>query len=266
MSQPVVPPRDERFDLRDYSTDKTPGIGREEGEREFAKLQVRLNELQDLLLADRRFAILVILEAVDAGGKDGTIKAVFEEVGPLGCNVHSFGVPSEEEQAHDYLWRCHSRLPALGQLTIFNRSYYEDVLVVRVRGYEQEERWRKRYDQINHFERMLTEEGTVILKFFLHISKEEQRVRLQERVDDPAKRWKFHKRDLEDRALWDDYQRAFEDMVERCNTEQAPWHVIPGDKNWYRNLLVARTIVARLEKLDLRYPEAEEEIEGIRIV
>ncbi len=266
MSQPLIPPPGKKVNLGDYSPGDTPGASRADGDAEMRTLQLRLNELQDLLFADERFPVLVIIQAIDAAGKDGTVTNVFREVGPLGCHVHSFGVPSEEERAHDYLWRCHSRLPQKGQLVIFNRSYYEDVLVVRVRKFAPEERWKKRYDQINDFERMLTDEGTVIIKFFLHVSKEEQRVRLQERVDDPKKRWKFRKGDLEDRALWDDYEKAFEDMLEKCSTDHAPWHIIPADHNWYRNLLVARTLVERLEKLDLRYPAPEEGIVGLKVV
>jgi PPK2 family polyphosphate:nucleotide phosphotransferase len=263
--QPIIPPHGKRVDLRDYSTSDTTGITKLEGEAELAKLRTKLNELQNLLFADERFALLVVLQAIDAGGKDGTINSVFRDVGPLGCQVVSFGVPSEEERNHDYLWRCHTRLPRKGHMTIFNRSYYEDVLVVRVRGFAPEPVWKRRYGHINSFEQMLSDEGTTIIKLFLHVSKDEQRRRLQERVDDPRKRWKFRKGDLEDRARWDEYQRAFEAMLEKCNTEYAPWHVIPADHNWYRDLLVARTVVERLESLGLRYPAPEEGVAGLKI-
>lgn len=265
MSQPLIPPAGTKVELKQYSTSDTPGIKKEQGLAELAKLQVRLNELQDILAADERYAMLVLLQAIDAGGKDGTVKAVFREVGPLGCNVVSFGVPSEEERNHDYLWRCHARMPARGHLTIFNRSYYEDVLAVRVRGFAPKEVWSKRYDHINAFEKMATDEKTVILKFFLHVSKEEQRVRLQARVDDARKQWKFRKGDLEDRAHWEMYQEAFEDMLTKCNTGYAPWHIVPADHNWYRDLLVARAVVERLQKLELRYPKPEDDLAGIRI-
>lgn len=266
MSQPLIPPQGKKVDLKQYSTSDTPGLTKVEGQAEMAKLQVRLNELQDLLIADGRYAMLVLIQAIDAGGKDGTVKAVFREVGPLGCNVVSFGVPSDEERRHDYLWRCHQHMPARGHLTIFNRSYYEDVLVVRVRGLAPKEVWSKRYDHINAFERMATDEKTIILKFFLHVSKEEQRVRMQARVDDPRKQWKFRHGDLEDRARWDDFQAAFEDMLTKCNTDDAPWHIVPADHNWYRDLLVARAIVERMEKLDLGYPKPADDLTGIRVV
>jgi PPK2 family polyphosphate:nucleotide phosphotransferase len=264
--QLVIPPFGKPVNLKEYSASDTPGVSKAQAIADIERLRVRLNELQDLLFADERYAFLIILQAIDTAGKDGTVKSVFREVGPLGCHVHSFGVPSEEERHHDYLWRCHERLPQRGQLTIFNRSYYEDVLVVRVRGFAPKDVWSKRYDHINDFERLLTDEHTIIMKFFLHISKEEQRVRLQERADNPKKQWKFRKGDLEDRALWDEYQAAFGDMLTKCNTEHAPWHIIPADHNWYRDLLVARALVGRLEKLELRYPAPEEGIAGLKVI
>jgi PPK2 family polyphosphate:nucleotide phosphotransferase len=262
----LIPPPGKKVRLDRYSTSDANGMAKEEGLAELAGLQARLGELQGLFYADRRFALLIVLQAIDAGGKDGTIRSVYTDVDPLGMRAVAFGVPSEEERAHDYLWRVHGKMPAKGETAIFNRSHYEDVLVVRVRGLAAKDTWEKRYDHINAFERMLADEGTVILKFFLHVSKEEQRQRLQERIDNPRKRWKFRSGDLEDRALWDEYQRAFEAMIERCNTAHAPWHIIPADRNWYRDLLVARTIVAKLESLELRYPPAEPGIEGTVVV
>ena len=178
----------------------------------------------------------------------------------------NFGVPSDEERHHDYLWRIHKACPERGKVVVFNRSHYESVLVERVRGFVPEERWKARYDEINRFEATLTAENTVVMKFFLHISSDEQRQRLQARADDPTKRWKFHMGDLEDRKLWDAYQAAFEDMVDECNTKHAPWHVVPANKKWYRDVVIAKAIIERLEDLDLRYPEPEKGVIGLKVV
>jgi PPK2 family polyphosphate:nucleotide phosphotransferase len=208
----------------------------------------------------------VVFQAPDAAGKDGTIRSVFTGVNPQGTRVTSFKQPSERERAQDYLWRVHVHTPANGEIAIFNRSHYEDVLVVRVHDLVPESRWKKRYDHINAFERMLADEGTTIVKIFLHISREEQAVRLQERLNDPTKRWKFHKGDLEERALWDDYRRAYETMMRRTSTDYAPWYVVPADRNWYRDVVVAQILVATLESLDLRYPEAEPGLDGLKVI
>jgi PPK2 family polyphosphate:nucleotide phosphotransferase len=224
-----------------------------------------LNELQDLLYADRRYALLIVLQAIDTGGKDGTIKSVFQEVGPLGCNVVSFGVPTAEEAAHDYLWRYHKTAPERGKVTIFNRSYYESVLVERVKDLVPKDVWKRRYDEINQFEEYLGKQGTKVAKFFLHISKDEQRERLQERIDNPKKHWKFRKADLDERLAWDKYQEAFEDMVDRCNTEDAPWHVVPANHKGYRDVVVAKALIELLESLELRYPDPEPGIESLKV-
>lgn len=266
MSQPVVPPFDKKFQIHEYQPDYDGGANKVDGEAELAALRIRLNELQDKLYADGRYGLLVVLQAIDAGGKDGVIKSVFQEVGPLGCSVASFGVPTEEELGHDYLWRYHLKCPERGKVVIFNRSYYEAVVVERVQNIVPKEVWNPRYDEINRFEEYLIGQRTVVVKFFLHISKEEQRQRLQERVDTPRKQWKFRMGDLDDRKLWDDYQRAFEDMIDRCNVKDAPWHVVPGDRNWYRDLVIARALVERLEALDLRWPEPEPGVIGLKIV
>jgi PPK2 family polyphosphate:nucleotide phosphotransferase len=202
---------------------------------------------------------------MDTCGKDGVIRTVFSRVNPQGVQVASFGVPTEEELDRDYLWRVHAKVPGKGRIVIFNRSHYEDVLVVRVNELVPEAVWSRRYGQIAAFETMLAQEGTTILKFFLHVSKEEQKKRLQERIDDPTKRWKFRKGDLATRARWDDHQAAFKEMIEKTSIEAAPWHVIPSDRNWYRNHLVARIVVDALEGLGLRYPEPEEDLSGITI-
>ena len=213
--------------------------------------------LQDRLFAEGRRALLVILQGTDTSGKDGTVRRVFNRTGPLGVSVTGFRRPSEEELAHDFLWRVHKACPRRGTIGIFNRSHYEDVLVAPVRGLAPPEAIERRYGQINDFERMLVENGTTILKFMLHISKEEQGERLQARLDEPRSRWKFDPGDLEDRKLWDDYQAAYETMLERCSTEHAPWHVIPADRKWVRNAVVAAIVRATLEAMDPRYPEPD---------
>jgi PPK2 family polyphosphate:nucleotide phosphotransferase len=202
---------------------------------------------------------------MDTGGKDGTIKHVFEGVNPQGCRVSSFKAPSAEEANHDFLWRYHKSAPAKGRIGIFNRSHYEDVLIVRVKSLVHEEVWRPRYEIINDFERGLTLGGITVLKFFLHISKDEQKRRLQRRLDNPDKRWKFDHGDIRERLLWDEYQEAYQDMINACSTEHAPWYVVPADKKWYRNLVVARTIADTLEAMDPRYPPAEEGLENVTI-
>ena len=262
--QPIVPPRDKKFRLADYDAGFTDIKEKEARERILA-LRTRLNELQDLQFADERYGLLVVLQGMDASGKDGAANSVFHDVGPVGCSVTSFGVPSDEEKHHDYLWRIHKAMPEKGKTVIFNRSHYESLLVERVRGFANEERWKERYDEINQFERMLSREGTVILKFFLYISKEEQRQQLQERIDDPTKQWKFRMGDLDDRKLWAEYMKAYEDVIDRCNTSDAPWHVVPSNHKWYRDVVIAEAIISRLEKLELRYPKPEAGIAGLKV-
>ena len=226
----------------------------------------RLGDLQDRLWAERKHPVLVVLQGIDASGKDGTIRHVMSAFNPQSCTVVPFGVPTEVESDHDYLWRIHQRTPAKGEITIFNRSHYESVLVVRVHGLDPEAVWSRRYDQINAWERTLVDEGTTIVKFFLHISADEQRDRLQERVDDPTKRWKFRLHDLDDRKLWGDYRAAFEEMLGRCSTKQAPWYVVPANHNWFRNLAVAEILGDVLDDLAPVYPESPDPIPpGLRI-
>ena len=203
------------------------------------------------------------LAALDTGGKDGTIRGVFQGVNPQGCQVHSFKVPSTEEAEHDFLWRYHVKAPSRGMITLFNRSHYEDVLVARVKKLVPEEVWRRRYGMINDFERLLALDRTVVIKFFLHISKDEQKRRLESRLETPDKHWKFSSNDLKERALWDEYMTAFEEAIGQCSTAHAPWYVVPANKKWYRNLVVARAIADTLEAMDPRYPEAEERLEKI---
>lgn len=261
--QPLIPPRGKTFRLGDYSPGHNGGTDREVVEAELAALRIRLDALQNLMYAGKQHALLVVLQGIDTSGKDSTINSVFQVAGPLGCTVVNFGVPSTEEAAHDHLWRYHQKTPEMGKVVIFNRSHYESVLVERVKGLATREQWSRRYDHINQFERILDDEGTVVMKFFLHISNEEQRERLQERVDNPKKHWKFRAGDLEERKLWDDYQDAFEDMIEQCNTEWAPWHVVPANRKWYRDYVVAKALVGRLESLGMTYPEAPDGVAGM---
>jgi PPK2 family polyphosphate:nucleotide phosphotransferase len=221
----------------------------DKAEAQQAKDVERLAELQERLYAEDQRAVLVVLQAMDTGGKDGTIRHVFSGLDPTGCRVTNFKKPSEEELDHDFLWRMHRGVPRYGEIGIFNRSHYEDVLVVRVNELVPEKVWKKRYDRINAWEKDLADAGVTVVKFFLHISKDEQKERLQARLDDPAKRWKFAREDLAARAQWDDYQRAYEDVLTRCSTEHAPWHIVPANKKWYRNLVVARTLVEILEDM-----------------
>jgi PPK2 family polyphosphate:nucleotide phosphotransferase len=230
------------------------------------KLIERLEALQELLYAEHRHRLLVVLQAMDTGGKDGVIRRVFEGVNPQGVRVANFKTPTPEELDHDYLWRVHKHTPARGEIVIFNRSHYEDVLVVRVHHLVPEEVWQRRYEHINHFERLLVDEGTTILKFFLHISKEEQKERLQARLDDPTKHWKFNPRDLEERQRWDEYMTAYEDVLNRTSTDYAPWYVIPADKKWYRDYCIARILVKTLEDFNMQYPRLEQDPKSIVIV
>ncbi|MCP4222101.1 MAG: polyphosphate kinase 2 family protein [Actinomycetia bacterium] len=233
---------------------------KDEAKAKLLELNDRLEALQELLWAQHEHRVLVVLQAMDAGGKDGTIRRVFEGVDPSGVKVESFKKPSTRELAHDYLWRVHSAVPSDGELVIFNRSHYEDVLVVRVMGLAPEDRWSKRYRHIVDFEQMLADEGTTIIKLFLHISRDEQRERLQARLDEPDKNWKFEEGDLVPRARWDDYQEAFEDAISATSTDDAPWYVIPADRKWYRNLAVSEILIQTLEGLDMSYPPAAGDI------
>lgn len=227
-----------------------------------AVLRARLAELQARLYAEGSRSLLVVLQAMDAGGKDGTVRAVFEGVNPQGVRVASFKAPTAQELAHDFLWRIHAQAPGDGEIAVFNRSHYEDVLVVRVHGLVGEDVVRARFRRIRAFEELLVGEGTTVVKIMLHISPEEQRARLQERVDDPAKRWKFNAADLAEREHWDAYQRAFEDAIAATTTRDAPWYVVPGDRNWYRNWAVLNILVDTLERLDPQYPPAPAGVEG----
>jgi PPK2 family polyphosphate:nucleotide phosphotransferase len=225
----------------------------------------RLRELQRVLWAEGKHALLIILQAMDAGGKDGTVRHVMRGVNPQGVQVTSFKVPTPEELAHDFLWRIHRQTPARGYIGIFNRSHYEDVLIVRVENLVPPEVWGARYDHINNFERLLADSGVTILKFYLHISKDEQKERFEDRLHEPEKNWKFSRGDLVVREKWDQYMAAYEDALTRCNTEYAPWHIVPANRKWYRNLVISNTIIEALEGLDMQYPAPEPDLDQIVI-
>jgi len=248
-----------RVRLDDFDTDgREHAPGDKEKTLEALQKRVdRIGELQELLFAGHEQRVLIVLQGMDTSGKDGTVRRVFGGTSPQGVRVVSFKKPTELELDHDYLWRVHAQTPGHGELVVFNRSHYEDVLVVRVHSLVPKKVWSKRYDQIKAFESTLAAEGTTILKFFLHISMDEQRERLQARLDDPTKHWKFQHGDLEQRKLWADYARAYEDAITRTSTREAPWHIIPADRKWVRDWIVSGFIIEALEKLKMRYPVPE---------
>jgi PPK2 family polyphosphate:nucleotide phosphotransferase len=240
-----------KFDPRDES-----GLpAKEEARLQTAEDAKAIDALQDRLFAEGKRALLVVLQGIDCSGKDGTVRAVFNPCGPIGVEVTPFRAPNEEERRHDYLWRVHRACPRHGIIGIFNRSHYEDVLVVKVKKLVSADTIEQRYDDINAFEKYLARSGTRILKFMLNISKEEQAERLQERIDDPAKRWKFNPGDLEDRKLWAEYTAAYETVLTRCSTRHAPWYIIPADRNWVRNAVIARIVRETLEEMNPVYPQ-----------
>ncbi|MBI5959415.1 MAG: polyphosphate kinase 2 family protein [Chloroflexi bacterium] len=271
--QPLRPDIGETVHLKDYDPDYSGGFkgkddkikDKDEAVKPLEHNRQRLEKLQEVLYAEAKHTLLIVLQAMDAGGKDGTIRSVMDGVNPLGVGVTSFKAPTAEELAHDFLWRIHQHVPSRGMIGIFNRSHYEDVLIVRVENLVPEAVWKKRYDHINAFERLLADSGVTILKFFLHISKEEQKERFEERLKEPDKHWKFAKGDLAVRAKWDQYMRAYEDALTYCNTEWARWHIVPANKKWYRDLVISQTIIETLEKLDMRYPEPEPGLDKIVI-
>ncbi len=248
------------------TNDKGHFKDREDAEKAVAKNLAKLAELQEVLYAESKRSILLVFQAMDAGGKDGAISHIFSGVNPQGCQVTSFKSPSTLERSHDFLWRIHQHVPPRGMIGIFNRSHYEDVLIVRVHNLVPKEVWGKRFDHINNFERMLSDEGTVILKFFLHISKEEQKCRLEARLKDPEKHWKFNPEDLDERKLWDDYMNAFEDALEKTSTKKAPWYVVPSDRKWFRNWVISDMIVRAMTDMNLKFPEPPAGLDKIKIV
>ncbi len=243
-------------------------IDQDEVDKEEAKKQIADNarDMADLarcLYAENKRSILLVLQGMDTAGKDGTIRAVMRGLNPRSCQVVSFKKPSEVELDHDFLWRIHQHTPRRGNIGIFNRSHYEDVLVVRVRDLVPKNVWKERYELINDFEKLLTENGTIVLKCFLHVSKEEQRERLQARIDEPKSRWKFNPADLAERKLWSDYQEAYEDALIKCNTKVAPWYIVPSDQKWYRNLVVSNLVYDTMKELSPKYPTVKEDFSGI---
>jgi PPK2 family polyphosphate:nucleotide phosphotransferase len=253
-----------RVKLADLDPAGTHGVGKTAAGRQLQKNLDRLSVLQYLLFAESRRSLLVVLQGIDAGGKDGTIRHVMSGLNPQGVRVTSFKVPEGAEKRHDYLWRVHQAIPEFGQLGIFNRSHYEDVLVVRVHSLVPKSVWSKRYQQINDFEQTLTENGVRIVKFLLYIDKAEQARRFRERLEDKTKNWKFSSADLKEREYWDQYMEAYEDMLHKCSTASAPWYVIPANRKWFRNLAVSQILLEELEAMKLRYPKPSADLSSIR--
>jgi PPK2 family polyphosphate:nucleotide phosphotransferase len=265
FSKDLIVKPGKKIHLSKYDADDT--LGWEKGHAADASLEKAmstLDERQYLLYAEHKRAVLIVLQGIDGAGKDGTIRHVMAGVNPQGCKVTSFKVPNTEEAAHDFLWRIHKAVPAHGEIGIFNRSHYEDVLVVRVHKLVPKEVWSKRYDQINSFEQMLAENNVKILKFFLHISKEEQKKRFLKRIDDPDHRWKISEADFHERKFWDEYVEAYEDAIAKCSTDDAPWFIIPANKKWFRNLAVSHVIAETLEGLDMKFPKPTVDISKLK--
>jgi PPK2 family polyphosphate:nucleotide phosphotransferase len=260
-----------RLQLDRWDPDETGDYKKNERTKEKVKAETvrlidRISALQERLYANGDRALLIVLQGMDTSGKDGTIKHVMSGVNPQGCKVASFKTPSETELDHDFLWRIHQQVPAKGQIGIFNRSHYEDVLITRVHGLISDRVAKRRFDQIREFEELLIENGTTVVKFFLYISKDEQKQRLLERVQDQEKRWKFNEGDLEERKLWDDYLRGFEDVISKTSTDSAPWYIVPANRKWFRNLLVAHVVVEALEAMRLGCPKPSADIDWDRLV
>jgi len=251
-----------KISLLDYDPDDTRlwESDKKEAKKTTKGFREELINLQRLLYAEQKHKVLIILQAMDGGGKDGTIRSIFKGVNPQGVRVASFKVPTPEEIGHDYLWRIHKQTPKSGEIVIFNRSHYEDVLVVRVHQLVSEKVWKKRFEQIQNFEKILSDEGTTILKFFLYISKDEQKERFIERIEIPEKQWKFNPKDIDERKLWDDYMHAYEDALTKTSTAHAPWYVIPANRNWYRDYVIIKIITETLKKLKMAYPKPVDNI------
>jgi PPK2 family polyphosphate:nucleotide phosphotransferase len=266
VNRKFIPKPGSSVKLHEYDPDDHGDYAdKEAAQQETLKYQARIEAWQEKLFAEGKHSLLIVLQAMDTGGKDGVIKKVFEGINPQGVRVTAFKAPTPEELAHDFLWRIHQHVPPKGYIGIFNRSHYEDVLVVRVNESMPKKVWEKRYDHINEFERLLAENGTRILKFYLHISKAEQKERLQARLDDPQKHWKFSVGDLPVRERWDDYMAAYEDAITRCNSDYAPWHIVPANRKWYRDLVVAKAIAETLEDMQPEYPAPEPGLDKIAI-
>jgi PPK2 family polyphosphate:nucleotide phosphotransferase len=264
MSQPIKITSPIR--LADFNPDYHEGLDKEKTREKTQKLCERIGQLQQLLYADADHSLVILLQGMDTSGKDGTVKHVLDAVNPAGVETANFKSPSHEEMAHDFLWRIHKALPRYGNIGVFNRSHYEDVLVVRVLNLQPSQVWRARYGQINAFEKQLCENRITVLKFFLHISKEEQAERLKARLADPHKNWKFDPEDLRMRAHWSKFTKAYEDVINRCSTPYAPWHIIPANRKWYRDYAVSKIVVKALEEMNLRWPRPKFDISKIKVV
>ncbi|MCE2402558.1 polyphosphate kinase 2 family protein [Candidatus Poribacteria bacterium] len=265
MERPFIVKPGDNISLDGVGNGCTPeytGAYRKKGEtkKPLKKLHKQMLKLQELLYAESQHALLIILQGMDTCGKDGTIRKVMAGINVQGCDVVNFKVPSADEVSRDFLWRAHKAVPQKGKIGIFNRSHYEDVLVVRVHDLVPKSVWKQRYQQINDFEKMLVENGTVVLKFFLHISKDEQKERLESRINDPSKHWKITEADIRERAYWDDYMQAYEAVLQKCSTDWAPWYIIPANKKWYRNLVITERIVETLEGLDMKFPKPTSDV------
>jgi len=256
-----------KFRLNDWDPGAKGGFDHKKGDglKELQSLCKKLESLQGLLYAEHKRSLLVVLQGMDSSGKDGTIRRVFEGVNPQGVKVAKFGPPTPEELDHDFLWRVHAEVPGKGEIVIFNRSYYEGVLVERVHKLVPKSTWKARYRQINDFERLLVEEGTTVLKFYLHIDAQEQKKRLQERLDDPTKNWKFSVRDLPERGLWAEYMEAYKDALEKTSTDAASWYVVPSNHAWFRDLVVCTEIVETLQRMHMRYPHLPKAEESVAV-
>ncbi len=248
--------------LVDWDPDDTSSLDvtKEEAQDDIIKLKKKLEELQEKLFAERKHKVLIVLQAMDTGGKDSAIKLVFEGVNPQGVRVVGFKAPTPEEKAHDFLWRVHKAVPSAGEIVIFNRSHYEGILIERVHTIVPKSVWERRYDEINNFERTLFEEGTLILKFYLHISKDKQKKRLEERLEDPTKEWKFSMNDLPERKFWNNYMKVYQDALEKTSTKWAPWYLVPSNHKWFRDYIVGNAIVDHLEELDMHYPKLDKSV------
>ena len=263
---PYIVKPNKKIHLSDWPTDDTGKFkDKDDAFKETEKNLKKLSDLQYRLYAEAKHALLIVFQAMDAGGKDGAIASIFSGVNPQGCQVTSFKTPSTLEKSHDFLWRIHQAVPPRGMIGIFNRSHYESVLVERVKDLVPEKVWSKRYDTINDFERMLTDEGTTILKFYLHISRDEQKRRLEARLADPDRNWKFSPNDLKERVFWKEYEKAFEDLLAKCSTKHAPWVIVPSDRKWYRNYVISDVIVQALDKLDMKFPKPAPGIEKMTV-
>ena len=266
-SNPYLVEPNSKIKLSEYAADDTGHLNsKAKAEKLLEQHRGKLFELQELMYAEAKRSLLIVLQAMDAGGKDGTIRHIFTGINPQGCQVTSFKKPTEEELRHDFLWRVHRATPAKGMIGIFNRSHYEDVLIVRVHGMLSKSELKDRFQAINDFEDLLVENGTTILKFFLHISKDEQRDRLQARLDHPQKYWKVNPEDLKERQYWDDYMDAYEDVFRQCSRKHAPWYIIPSNKKWYRNVAISQIIVDALAGLQMKYPKSQFDVSKMKVV